>query len=291
MIITNRLGLPAPLVSLAREEYESAENEYRVTSLLRGVRETLLERRHRAEITKDVADMVWLLFGRAVHSVLEKHEESEDELKEQRVIIPFAGQYMLSGQFDLYTEGEEMITDYKTASVWKVIHNDFSDWRRQILIYGYMMRQCRFPVSRGRIVAFLKDHSKADARKDISYPQFPVETINFRFSESDFEECEQWLNAKFAEITEADKLPDDELPVCTAEERWNSGDRYAVMRKGRKTALRVLDNQAEAQDWLKTNGGDYIETRPGEDRKCRDYCSANAFCNYWCKVKEKNDKQ
>ena len=60
----------------------------------------------------------------------------------------------------------------------------------------------------------------------------------------------------------------------------------------RRSAERVIYSEVgEAQDWLKTNGGDYIEIRPGEDRKCRDYCSANAFCNYWRIAKEKNDKQ
>ena len=71
MKITNTLQLPAPFVSLAEsDEYPVAPNEYRVTSLLKGTRETILERRHGAEITRDVSDMVWLLFGTAVHWVL-----------------------------------------------------------------------------------------------------------------------------------------------------------------------------------------------------------------------------
>lgn len=98
MIITNKLGLPAPLVSLAQEEYESAENEYRVTSLLRGVRETILEKRHRHEVERDVADMIWLLFGKAVHGILEQHAEQDDELKEMRIKVPVCGGlYILSG--------------------------------------------------------------------------------------------------------------------------------------------------------------------------------------------------
>lgn len=27
--------------------------------------------------------------------------------------------------------------------------------------------------------------------------------------------------------------------------------------------------------------GDFIETRPGEDKKCLDYCAACEFCNYY----------
>ena len=280
MIITNKFNLPAPFVSLAQRDYIFEPNEYRVTSLLKGVRETILERRHGDKIERDVSDMVWLLFGTAVHSVLERHQEGENELKEERIKIPF-GDYILSGQFDLYNDSTKLVTDYKTASVWKIIFGEFEDWRRQLLIYCYMLRQIGFDAQAGQIVAFLKDHSKRDARNKADYPPFPVQTVKFTFTEEDFAECEAWLKAKFEEIAAAEKLPDDELPICTPEERFNSGDKFAVMRKGRKTALRVLDSLEEAKQWMAENGGDEIQVRPGEDKKCMDYCAACEFCNYY----------
>ena len=60
MIITNNLNLPQPLVDMAQSEYKLKPNEYRVTSLLKGIRETILERRHQDEIEQDVSDMIWL---------------------------------------------------------------------------------------------------------------------------------------------------------------------------------------------------------------------------------------
>ncbi|MDD3347518.1 RNA-directed DNA polymerase [Oscillibacter sp.] len=138
MKITNALSLPAPFVSLAEgDEYPVAANEYRVTSLLKGTRETILERRHGAEITRDVSDMVWLLFGTAVHGILEQHQEGGSQLKEERIKVPFE-EYVLSGKFDLYDDETKIVTDYKTASVWKIIFGDFSDWRRQTLIYSWI---------------------------------------------------------------------------------------------------------------------------------------------------------
>lgn len=280
MKITNKLRLPAPFVSLAQRDYIYEENEYRVTSLLKGVRETILERRHNEEIERDVSDMVWLLFGSAVHSILEKHQENDEELKEERIKISF-GNFLLSGQFDLYNDSTKIVTDYKTASVWKVIYGDFSDWRRQLLIYSFMLRQIGFDAQGGQIVAFLKDHSKRDAKQKSNYPPFPVEIVRFNFSKDDFIECEEWLTKRFAEIEAAEKLPDDELPLCTPEERFNSRDKFAVMKNGRKTALRVLDTREEAEEWIRNNGGDYLETREGEDKKCADYCAVNQFCNYF----------
>ena len=65
------------------------------------------------------------------------------------------------------------------------------------------------------MVAIMKDHSKARAKFEKDYPKLPVRRIKFRFTEKDFEEIEQWLHERFAEIAEAEKLPDDELPLCT----------------------------------------------------------------------------
>ena len=284
MIITNKLELPAPLVDMAkRDNYKLKNNEYRVTSLLKGVRETILERRHEDEIERDVSDMVFLLFGTAVHSVLENHREGDQEIKEARLKIPI-GDYILSGQFDLYNAETKTITDYKTCSIWKVIYGEYEDWRRQLLIYAYMLQSIGFPVKKAEIIALMKDHTKSQAKRKADYPKQPVRKITFHFSDEDFAEIQNWLHQRFEEIAQAEKMSDDELPLCTLEERFNDGDKFAVMRKGRKTALRVLDSMEDAKYWMAANGGDYIETRKGEDKKCMDYCSACEFCNYYKEV-------
>lgn len=280
MIITNKLNLPESFVNMAKQDYIFADNEYRVTSLLKGIRETILERRHFNEIEQDVSDMIWLLFGTAVHGILEHQAEGDNELKEERIKVTI-GDYLLSGQFDLYNDETKTITDYKTCSVWKVIFGDYSDWRKQTLIYAYMIRRFGFWADNAEIIAIMKDHSKRDAKIKPDYPQFPVKKISFKFTEQDFTEIEEWLKSRFAEIAEAEKLPDDELPLCTPEERFNSGDKFAVMKNGRKTAMRVLDSMEEAELWMADNGGDSIEIRKGEDKKCKEYCSACEFCNYY----------
>jgi len=280
MPITNKMGLPRPLVEMASREYLVRDKVYSVTTLLKGVREVLLERRHRQEIERDVSDMIWMLFGTAVHDVLEQHTEGEDELKESRIQYP-VGDYFLTGQFDLYNDKTRTVTDYKTASVWKLIFGDFTDWKRQLLCYCWLLRNIGFDANRGEIVALLKDHSKRDARNKAGYPQMPVQKVVFEFDEADFAECDEWIKERFAALQEGESLADDDLPVCLPAERWNSGDKYAVMKKGRKTALRVLDSRDDALAWMASNGGDEIVTRRGEDKKCADYCAAKDFCNYY----------
>lgn len=281
MIITNKMGLPEPFVNMAKaDEYKLADKEYRVTSLLKGVRETILERRHHDEIERDCADMVWMLWGTAVHGVLEHQQETDTQLKEERLKVELDG-YTISGKFDLYDDSTKTVQDYKTASVWKAMFGDFSDWRRQTLIYCWLLRQTGFDAQNGRITAFLKDHSKRDAKIKAGYPQLPVYVVDFHFTEEDFAECETWLRERIKGIKQAEQLSDDMLPVCSPEERFNSGDKFAVMKKGRKTALRVLDSHEEAVAWLVENGGDSIECRPGEDKKCADYCACKEFCSYY----------
>lgn len=281
MNITNTLNLPSSFVQMAQRDYIVKEHEYRVTSLLKGIRETILERRHHSEIERDCSDMIWLLFGTAVHSILEKQQETDSEIKEERMKVPI-GKYILSGQFDLYCTDEKKITDYKTTSVWKIIFGDFTDWRRQLLIYAWMLIQMGFDVKSGEVIALLKDHSKSKAKYDKDYPQQPVVRISFVFAENEFVEIKDWLLKRFDEIYRAEQLPDDELPLCTPDERWKTSDRFAVMKKGRKSALRVLDSREEAEMWIEQKGnGEFIELREGEEKKCQDYCSVNAFCSYW----------
>jgi len=284
MRITNKLGLPEAFVKMAETDYQYKEKQYSVTSLLRGIRETILLRRYHNNIEQDVSDMIWLLFGTAVHNILEHQEEGKHELKEENLKIKI-GDYTLSGRFDLYNAKTKTVTDYKTCSVWKMIFGDFADWRKQLLIYAYMLKKTGFEVDKGEVVAIMKDHSKARAKFEKDYPELPVRRIKFRFTEKDFEEIEQWLHERFAEIAEAEKLPDDELPLCTREERFNDGDKFAVMKKGRKRALRVLDSMKEAEAWKQLNGGDFIETRLGENKKCEDYCRVCEFCSFYQQIK------
>ena len=46
--------------------------------------------------------------------------------------------------------------------------------------------------------------------------------------------------------------------------RFNDGDKFAVMKKGKKRALKVCDSEFEAEVWMQANGGDYIER--GQER-------------------------
>jgi hypothetical protein len=282
MQITNELGLPQPFVDAVSSEYQYKPKRYSVTAVLKGTREMMLQRRHADEITSDVADMVWMIFGSAVHSILERSHESDTQLKENWVSMEMPNGYTLSGIFDLYDDATGTVTDYKTATVWKVIYDEWDDYRKQTLAYCCILRSMGFDARRGEIVALLKDHSKSKAEHDSSYPQHPVYRIGWDFTEDDIAEMNSWLEARFIEIEAAEKLPDNELPMCTDEERWAKPDKWALMKNGRKSAVKLYDNERDACDASNANGkGYYVEHRRGEDVKCEKYCSACQFCDYF----------
>jgi hypothetical protein len=286
MIITNKFNFPQAFVEMAKSEYEYKPKQYSVTSIIGGLRETMLKRRHHNEIEVDVSDMIWMLWGQAVHHVLEKQPEKDFELKEEYLKIDIFDGYKLSGRFDLYDNKHKKITDYKTASVWTVIYKNYDNYKMQLLMYAWMLREIDFPVDKGEIVLVLKDHSKSKAQRDRSYPQSPVHKVEFSFTEKDFTEIEEYIKDRFRQIQILETLTDNELPVCTPEERWHKDDTFAVMKKGRKSALRVLKSKEDAELWMGLNKGDSIEFRPGEDTKCKDYCLVNQFCNYYKEQRE-----
>jgi len=286
MKLTNKLDLPKPFVDAVSSEYTYTPKRYSVTSILKGTRETILVRRHADEIEQDVADMVWMIFGTAVHGVLEQSEESDTQLKENWVSATLPNGYELSGIFDLYDDATGEVTDYKTGSIWKVTFNDWKDYRTQTLAYCWILRQMGFNAHRGKIVMFLKDHSKTKAEHTADYPPYPVHVEQWDFSDDELTGFGNWAALKFDEIKRCEQLPDDELPICTPEERWAKPDKWAVKKKGNKKAQKLFDNEDDAMSYaeLQATDSNYqfeVEYRPGEDTKCLNYCPAKAFCSHY----------
>lgn len=287
MKITNNLNLPQPFVSAVESEYVPTPQQYSVTTVLNPSRYVILSRRHNSEIEQDVADMIWMLFGTAFHSILENSRAEEEQLQEQYLkqdLGMFDKElegYKLSGKADLLDTKTNTMIDYKTTSVYKVMFGDYEDWRKQLLMYAWLFRQQGYEVNKGQIVALMKDHSKSKAKFDRTYPQYPVKVIDFEFNDQDFIDIEKEIIDKFKELKRCEQLKDNELPMCTMEERWNDGNKYAVKKKGNKRAERVFDTKEQAEEYMKDKEGYEIEERLGEDRRCMEYCSSCIYCPYW----------
>ena len=278
MIITNNLNLPHGLVAAVSPKRHNEAGSLSATTLLKGVKEIILAERHWDEMTDDAANRVWAVFGTAVHALLE--QEGADDFTEETLSAEFGG-IRITGRIDNYNMKEGIVADYKTASVWKVKFRDFEDWRRQGLIYSWLLEQNGFPISRCRFIALLKDHSKTEAARSSEYPQSPVHIYEFDVTDEALSEIEQFIRYKTALYLTHKETPDDEIPECSPEERWASPDKWAVMKKGRKSAVRVLDSEEEAQKMAMDDKALYVEYRKGESKKCEGYCACREFCSCW----------
>jgi DNA-binding Lrp family transcriptional regulator len=278
MLVTNKHNLPQSLVNAVTTERHNKEGSVSATTLLQGVKQIILTERHWDEIEDDVSDRVWALFGTAVHKLLEEcnpNAFTEEKFEVER------GPKTVTGQVDLYDMEEKTITDYKTASVWKIKFQNFDDWRRQGLIYSWLLKQEGLEVKRCRFIAMLRDWTKGEAQRNADYPQSQVYEYVFDVTEKDLSEIEIFINDKVLQIIENEKKSDDEIAPCTGEERWETETTWAIKKVGRKTALKVCHTKAEAEELLPKLGGTEIEERKGQSKRCTDYCLCNKFCNFY----------
>jgi hypothetical protein len=279
MKITNELDLPYGFVKAVSTAPHNVEGSLSATTLLKGIKETILTIRHWDELSIDAADKVWQVFGTAVHALLER--EGEDEVTEETMSQEIGG-VTITGRMDCYNLRTGVITDYKTASVWKLMAGDSYDWYRQGMIYAWLLTKSGFEVDRCRFVALLKDHSKAKARHDRNYPKAPVWVYQFSVFRERLEDIERYITAKVEQYLQYKDAEDDFIPPCSPEERWAKPTTWAVRKQGVKRAHRVMEAEEAAQKLAADLGkGYFVEERRGEQTKCEGYCTCREFCSFY----------
>ena len=289
MVVKNELDLPQAFINALNLERHNEKGEYSATTLLKDATEVILTNRHFDEIEIDVADCVWQIWGTAVHAIFEK--AGIEGFTEEKFSVPVSHS-KVTGRVDLYDMTNEIIYDWKTASIYKWSFADFSDWDKQGLIYAWLMKQNGLSVKEIRFVALLKDHSKSKARKDSSYPQKPVQVHRVNVTDKALTEIEQFITKKIVENEKAELVSDDQLPACSKENRWATDDSFAIMKEGRKSAIRVFANKEDAELLLNSlDDKHWLQERKGESRKCEDgYCICRNFCSFYQKNFCKEDK-
>ena len=176
MIITNKLNLPKQLVELVSSDYTPTEHQYSCTTILKPTRQVILERRYGSEIEQDVSDMCWMIFGIATHSIIENSKEDTGQFKEEKLKVDLGKYwqelegYYLSGRSDMIDLIQKKIVDWKTCSAWKIIFKDFEDWKKEMLIYAWAVKDMGFDIDSAEAIAFIKDHNKTKSKIDKYYP-------------------------------------------------------------------------------------------------------------------------
>jgi len=296
MKITNNHNVPETLVALAsRDYYTKGASDYSVTEIISPPRIQRLRRKHYAEMEQDVSDMLWMLLGTALHVVAER-SEVDGHTNEERLSVDI-NDIVLSGAIDLQKNDADgiTITDYKFTSAWALMH-DKPEWEQQQNIYKYLVERVKkTPVKALKICAFVRDWSRREAEVKPNYPQSQIQVIDIPMWT--FDRTEHYIKERI-EMHRDSKVSADwneELPLCTEEDRWVRETKYAVKKDGRKTAVRVFDTHEEAKELLKEmpeKDKGFIEILKGEAVRCTgNYCGVSQWCSqYQSSLKEEQNE-
>lgn len=293
MKLTNKHGLPQTIINvLQRPQYSKGAAHISATELIGSPRIVQLRRAHWDDIEEDAGDMVWSLFGSALHNVLE-HGKDENHIVEQRLFTTIDG-WTLSGAIDLQEVNPDgiVISDYKCTSVWSVM-NDKMDWQRQLNIYAYLVESVKkAPVSALQIVAVLRDWSAREAETRDEYPRAPIVVVPVPLWPMEVREAfiRKRINAHSEALFAADT--NGALPHCTPEDCWEKPTAWAIKKKGNKRATLVLKSEADAQRQVDQLGEAYvIERRDGERTRCERFCTVSPWCEQYQEYKQTRSEE
>lgn len=277
MQYTNEFDLPQPIVdAIVEDDYNRGECNISVTQLWKPPRIVRLENLHGSELRSDIIDNIWSLLGKAVHVILERAER--EAITEKRLFIHREG-WTISGKFDRLVLHQGKLSDYKVTSAWSVAKDvRETDWEEQLNTYAHILREHNIEVKKLEVVAILRDWRKREAQSSPEYPKKQVEIVPLRLWTKDEAE------AKICSRIHLHQNAASSLPECTDSDRWKRGGSFAVLKEGRKRAVRVFDNFVDAEHWRVTQndcGKMSVESRPPQFIRCESYCVVAPFCSQW----------
>jgi len=287
MIYTNNYNIPESIATAIANDAYQKEGRFTVTELIKPPQMRVLEDRYKSDITVDVSDGLWRLLGQSVHYVLEQGE-LEEHITEKRLGIDVNG-VRVTGKVDLYSGTERKVIDYKVTSVWSFLFGNKPEWEAQLNLYRLLYETAGFLVNGLEIHAILRDWHQSKVNGN-DYPQIPFKKVTVPMW--DKKTAWNYLTKRVKLHLSSEQIVDEELPECTSQEKWERAGKVAVMKKGQKRAVRLLDTKHEAENYLaeiaveikgKSNKGNgyYIQRRPSEAIRCESYCRVKAFCKQY----------
>lgn len=280
MKLTNHTGLPQPIFDAVKNDgYSRGIADVSVTELISPPRKVALEAKHHEEMEEDCSDRIWSLLGQSIHTILER--ANVKGIAERRLSIEVAG-WKISGGMDLVEENGTLV-DYKTTSAWSCKDGVKPEWEQQLNIYAEILRQNGTPPKGLKVIAILRDWSKLEAKRSPDYPQRQV--VSFQVPLWLAVEAQTFIRERVG-LHQASRTA---LPLCTASERWAKPPVFAVMKPGRKSAVKLCFTAEEAKIHCVDPTYTVVE-RPGANTRCESYCNAAPFCSQYQTLKQGEEK-
>jgi hypothetical protein len=286
MRLTNNLNLPEAFVrAIQAHPYSKGESDISCTGLIKPPLMVRLEHDYRDELEEDASDRIWALRGTIIHHIIEVGAP-DDCLPETRFFAKVNG-WILSGQADAYFPKEGLIQDWKETGVYSTREGPKPDWVAQLNILAYLIRRNGGEVNRLEIVVMYRDWKIREAKRSQNYPEKRICKLPVVLWPED--KIQEYIETRIELHKEALDVPEiTMIPECTPEERWEKPSVWAIMKKGRKSAIPngLHQTKEDAEIHLKElSDQHYIEFRPGERTRCEEgYCVVKQWCPYFKQV-------
>ncbi len=221
-VMTNELNLPGAYVravSPENDKYDRGTCEFTATELIKPPRILRLKEVTKDEkINIDVMDSVHLLFGKAIHAILE--HANRDGLVEKRFYAKIDGR-VISSQIDTLSwddngAGEDLL-DWKTCTIYQVNRKGKfdPDWASQVNIQLECLRQNGLDAKKLFVVPFIKDFSAIKAMVVPKY--YPISgVLKVELPLWPREQTVDFIKHRM-DLHDQAKI---ELPECTDDEHW-----------------------------------------------------------------------
>jgi len=282
MKFTNKLNLPQAIVNaVTNDPYDKGDADFSVTGLIAPVRAKVLTARNDAILTEDVSKRLFSLYGQIGHGILER---ADYQAVPERFFIKRTvngKEYAISGKGDSLLLENKALDDYKLCRVWAVLDGPKDDWIAQLNLYRLGLFEAEgFLIEKLRITGLIQDWMWRQAGRG-KYPADPVVVLDIPVWS--MEDTNAYLMERLHAHVIGALTPDDDLPYCTDAERYVGKIEWAVMKPGRKSALKLTKIKAEAEMMIEENAGYFLEKRGGESVRCMKYCTVGqaGLCSQW----------
>ena len=276
---------------------------------------------------KDVADQYYLFIGNAIHSYMEamltsfmKRTSSTRFALERRLYADLEVNgvvYIIGGQFDCLDKlaSQRKLIDWKTISVAKYSTGLFKSYELQANIYLWMLRKGYFIENdkrtdmNGAGIGFkasldfiMRDWSSMKKQK--AYPRAGMQ--EFILPVWTDEQVEKVISDKIKEIITYKDSKLEDIPECSAEQRWQDPDAYPVFKfnangktKENPVAIagtRLFPTKEIAEKFIKQRKETavtkaqktsanllYVGYRKSKPNKCIEFCSVGkaGICKWY----------
>ena len=248
-----------------------------VTQLLQPAPMLVMQDKNWKNLETSADDLIPAMLGTAWHKYLEG--SMTGGVHEQRIEVPHNDDWTIIGTPDWYNSTD--LVDFKSARVWSAVMEDGvkREWEEQCNVYRWLVaRATGVEVKRLQIHVIYTDWSKMQAMRNDKYPRKRWGVLNVPMW--DLEDVRHFIDKRLADI---ENCPPE--AYCTPVERWERDEHWALMKHGRKTAVKKYPSENEALAACLDENGDpinkyFVEHRPGTPVRCIDWCSVREHCPF-----------